>query len=140
MKRVLLLGTMLLTGNSPPAPAPIEVTVTGLRSDEGMVRVSVCPAALFLKTCPWSASAPARKGSVTVTVNGVPPGHYAVQAFHDANADNKLAQYWFGLPKEGIGFSNDAMPRMTMPRFSVAAFDHGAALQRIPVTVRYFLS
>lgn len=143
MRRLLAIAPLLLIGNAPlstTSSAPIEVSISGLRSAQGMVRVSVCPRALFLKDCPWSASAPARAGRVTVTVNGVPPGQYAVQAFHDADADNKLGANWIGLPREGVGFSNDAMAHLMRPRFAVAAFDHGAAPQRIAVTLRYFLN
>ena len=139
MKRWLLPATfILLTGNA-PANAPIEVDVTGIRSTAGLVRVSICPEDRFLKPCAWTASSPAHPGIVTLIVNNVPPGRYAVQAFHDANGDGQLAQNWFGLPREGIGFSNDAMAKLRRPRFSIAAFDHGAAPQRIAVTVRYFL-
>ena len=134
----MLIALVPLIGSA-PAGAPIEVSVSGLRSAQGMVRVSVCPKELFLKICPWSASAPAHAGEVTVVVNNVPPGHYAVQAFHDADNDDKLGQNWIGIPREGIGFSNDAMGRFTRPRFSIAAFDHGTARQRIAVTLRYLL-
>ncbi len=81
----------------------------------------------------------AHKGVVTVVVRGVPPGRYAVQAFHDANANGELDQGIFGIPKEGIGFSNDAMARLVRPKFAVAAFDHRAEPQRIAVTLHYFL-
>jgi len=123
----------------PAAGAPIEVTVSGVRSTQGMIRVMVCPKDTFMKACPWSISAPAHAGPMTLVVNNVPPGRYAVQAYHDADSDNKLAQNWIGIPREGIGFSNDAMSHLTVPRFSVAAFDHGTARQHIAVTVRYFL-
>lgn len=130
----------LLIGAAPPPPkGAIVVDVSGVRSDKGMIRVSVCPRAQFLGNCPWFASAPAQPGMVSVTVSDVPAGRYAVQAFHDADGDSKLARYWFGLPREGIGFSNDAMAHITYPRFKVAAFDHGEAAQHVPVTVRYFL-
>jgi uncharacterized protein (DUF2141 family) len=119
--------------------APIEVAVTDVRSDKGLVRVSVCPQANFMKDCPWTGSAPARKGAVAVTVRGVPPGHYAVQVFHDEDGDGKLGANFIGIPREGIGFSNDAMPRLMRPRFDRAAFDHGGDAQRVPVKVRYFL-
>ena len=130
---------LLLLTAAAPSGAPIEVSVSGVRSAQGLVRVMVCPKETFLKACPWSASAPAKVGQVTVVVNGVPPGHYAVQAYHDADSDDKLAQNWIGIPREGIGFSNDAMSHLMRPRFSVAGFDHGTARQHIPVTVRYFL-
>jgi uncharacterized protein (DUF2141 family) len=138
MRSSLLPALLLLVANS-SAVAPIEVSVSGIRSAEGMVRVSVCPERLFLKLCPYSASVPAHAGEVIVLVPNVPPGRYAVQAFHDADADNKLGSNWIGLPREGIGFSNDAMPRLLPPRFSAAAFDHGSTPQRVALKVRYFL-
>ncbi|HWI86406.1 MAG TPA: DUF2141 domain-containing protein [Sphingomonas sp.] len=138
MKRALILGLLLLAGNAGPG-APVEIIVSGTRSAQGMIRVSICPEQMFLKTCPWSASAPARTGQVAIMIEGVPPGRYAVQAFHDANGDGKLGTGWFGIPNEGIGFSNDAMAHLTRPRFSKAAFDHGGTAQHIAVTVRYFL-
>jgi len=120
-------------------PGEITVVVSGVRSDVGRVHVDICTEQTFLKPCPWSAEAPARKGAVNVVVRGVPPGRYAVQAYHDANGNGDLDQGIFGIPKEGLGFSNDAMPRLKKPKFAVAAFDHGATPQRIPVTLHYFL-
>lgn len=137
--RVLVpLGLLALSANGRPGGA-IEIDVSGVRSAAGMVRVSICPKALFLGDCPWTGSVPARAGSVAVTIEDVPPGRYAVQAFHDADGDGKLARNWLGLPRDGVGFSNDAMAHLTYPRFSVAGFDHGDTPQRVPVRLRYFL-
>ncbi|WP_442679159.1 DUF2141 domain-containing protein [Sphingomonas sp. ASY06-1R] len=130
---------LLLTAAAAPSEAPIEVDVSGVRSAQGLVRVMVCPKETFMKACPWSASTPAKVGQVTVVVHGVPPGHYAVQAYHDADSNDKLDQNWIGIPREGIGFSNDAMSHLTRPKFTVAAFDHGTVRQRIAVKIRYFL-
>jgi uncharacterized protein (DUF2141 family) len=122
-----------------PVDAPLEVRVTDIRSSKGFVRVTVCREADFLKSCRMGASAPATVGSVSVVVRGVPPGRYAVQAFHDENGDGKLSTSWFGIPRDGIGFSNDAMPRLMKPHFARAAFDHADEGQRVPVKLRYFL-
>jgi uncharacterized protein (DUF2141 family) len=135
----MLFAPFLIAAASPPPNGAITVDVSGVRSDKGQVRVSVCPREKFLGDCPWFASAPAHTGVVSVTVPDIPPGRYAVQAFHDADGDGKLARNWMGMPREGIGFSNDAMAHLTYPRFSVAGFDHTAAAQHIAVTVRYFL-
>lgn len=129
------------------APAPttaagnnlIEVTISGIRSDAGRVHVDVCPENTFLKACPYTAEVPAKRGSVTVVLRGVPPGRYAVQAFQDANANGAVDQGIFGIPKEGIGFSNDAMARLVRPKFTVAAFDHRGEPQHIAVLLRYHL-
>ena len=134
-----LLAAAVLSQEAPGAGGTIEVTVAGIRSDAGRIHVDVCPQTHFLPACPWTAEAPARKGMVTVLLRGVPAGRYAVQAFHDANSNGELDQGVFGIPKEGIGFSNDAMARLVRPKFAVAAFDHGADAQKIAVTLRYFL-
>ena len=140
MRIGLALLAPVLIGAAPlPPDGAIVVDVSGVRSDQGQVRVSVCPREKFLGDCPWFASAPAHKGDVSVTVPGVPPGRYAVQAFHDADGDGKLARNWIGIPREGVGFSNDAMAHLTYPRFSVAGFDHKSATQHVAVRVRYFL-
>jgi uncharacterized protein (DUF2141 family) len=132
-------GSVAAPAGAPVSGNDIEVVVTGIRSAQGLVHVDVCPEARFLNSCPYTAEVPAKAGVVTVVLRNVPPGRYAVQAFHDANANHDLDQNFIGIPKEGIGFSNDAMPRLMRPKFKVAAFDHGASPQRIPVTVRYFL-
>jgi uncharacterized protein (DUF2141 family) len=135
-----MLAAASLPGNAIAAgDNVIEVTVSGIRSDKGRVHVDVCPEARFLNSCPYTAEVPAKPGTVIVLVHGVPPGRYAVQAFHDANSNGQVDQGIFGIPKEGIGFSNDAMAKLQRPKFAVAAFDHGAVSQRIAVTVRYFL-
>ena len=130
-------AALLLLANDDAAP--IEVQVSGVRSDAGQIVVDVCPQATFLATCPWEVKVPARKGAVTVMVRGVPPGRYAVQAYHDANANGDLDRGLFGIPREGLGFSNDAMPRLMRPKFAIAAFDHARQPQRLAVAIRYFL-
>ena len=132
-------AALLLLGND-AGGAAIEVTLSGVRSAQGEVVVDICPEQTFLKACPYTGRAPAKAGVVTVTVRGVPPGRYAVQAWHDANDNGDLDRGLFGIPKEGIGFSNDAMRKLVKPKFQVAAFDHGGQAQRLAVTLRYFLS
>ena len=118
--------------------APIEIAVTGVRNAAGRVHVDICPQALFLKDCPWSGEAPARAGVTIVTIRNVPPGRYAAQGTHDENENGKVDRGLFGIPKEGVGFSNDAKIRMGPPRFGEAAFDHGPAPQHITFKFRYF--
>ena len=46
-------------------------------------------------------------GSVTYRYE-LPPGTYAIGIFHDANLNNRLDNYFFGVPREQYGFSNNA--------------------------------
>lgn len=52
----------------------------------------------------------------------LPPGSYAIGIFHDANLNNRLDNYFFGVPREQYGFSNNARGFMGPPSFDDAAF------------------
>ena len=121
----------------PPTTA-VEIVIQNVRNQRGRVHVELCRREEFLKDCPLSGSAPARAGTVTVRIANVPPGLYAAQAFHDENDNNKVDRGLFGIPKEGVGFSNDAKIKFGPPKFQEAAFDHGVVRQQISFSLRYF--
>ena len=136
----MLPAALLMTGAADrPAAAPIEVAVSGVRVPAGKVIVAVCPERQFLRECPYVGSAVARGTTVIVTVPDVPPGRYAVQAFADTDNNGRLDTTMIGVPKEGFGFSNNAMRRFLPPKFSTAAFDHGAQPQKLAIALRYML-
>ena len=119
--------------------ADVRVTVTGVRNDHGRVLVALCERADFLQpSCPWSGSAPAGVGTVTVVITGVPAGIYAAQAFHDEDNNGKLERSFLGLPREGLGFSRDAPMHFGPPRFDAASFPVTAAGASIRLSMRYY--
>jgi uncharacterized protein (DUF2141 family) len=119
--------------------APLSIQVNGVPSNKGTVRADVCTIDTFLRTtCPYSGVAPAVEGETTVIVEGLPPGVYAVQLFHDRNDSGHLARGVLGIPKESIGFSNDAPLGLHGPKFARASFTHGQDPQTITVTLRHF--
>lgn len=124
----------------PVATAPIEIAVTNVLNARGSIHVAVCPEKQFLDDgCTYSVAVPAHAGTTIVTVPSVPPGRYAAQAFHDENDNDKVDRGLFGIPKEGVGFSNDAKIRLGPPAFAEAVFVHDGVPQRIRFKLRYFL-
>jgi len=76
-------------------------------------------------------------GAVTqVVFADLPPGRYAVAAFHDADENGRLTLWPIGLPREAYGFSNDARGRFGPPTFEAAAFTLGAGGARQSLTLR----
>jgi uncharacterized protein (DUF2141 family) len=71
-----------------------------------------------------------------VEIAQVPPGEYAVQAFHDVTDAGRVHQNLLGIPREPIGFSNDAPVRLKGPRFEDAAFIVGQDVRRITLRLR----
>lgn len=117
----------------------LTIDVGNVRAAKGTVHVDICPEALFLKDdCPWSGKAPARIGVTRVTVAGLPAGRYAAQAFFDENGNGKVDQMLFGIPKEGVGFSNDAKITFSAPKFTAAAFTFDGRDHSIRLNLRYF--
>jgi uncharacterized protein (DUF2141 family) len=122
-----------------PAAGAVIVHVENVRSSEGRVRVELCTEGAFLtEGCVFGGSAPAQRGETDVTLVDVPPGVYAVQAFHDANDDHKVNRGVFGIPTEDIGFSREAPLGLHGPQFLKAAFNHAADEQVVTLHLRHF--
>ena len=140
MKFSILAGLLCCTGlASPVAAATLEIVVANLRPGKGEILVTVCPKELFLKeSCPYRGRAPARAAEVAVIVRDIPPGIYAVQAFQDEDGSGRIPRSFLGVPKVGIGFSNDAPFRFGPPSFADAAVQLTAAGGRIRLSLRYF--
>jgi len=142
MRRVLLalLGLPLLAAAGTDARGVLTIDVGNVRIAKGNVHVDVCPEAQFLKdNCPWAANVRARLGDTRVTVANLPAGRYAVQAFLDENGNGEVDRALFGIPKEGVGFSNDAKIRLGPPKFAEAVFAFDGNARTIRLNLRYFM-
>ena len=122
---------------SPVKTGHISVTVTELRSSDGVVRACMTPDPAKFPKCRGvegarSTIVPA-SDTVRLVFEGVPPGRYAIALLHDENNNGKADRALMMMPKEGFGFSRDAKVRMGPPDFDDAAFqyDGGAANQSI---------
>jgi uncharacterized protein (DUF2141 family) len=69
-------------------------------------------------------------------VRDLPDGTYAVQGFHDENRNGKVDRGLFGIPKEGIAFSNDAPIHFGPPSWKDARIVVAGA-QTIRMKMRY---
>lgn len=136
--RALLCALGLLLGSSQLHAADLTVNLSGLRSQQGQIRIAVVasPAQLDSTQPPVQAQTKPITGSAPSFVfQDLPPGRYAVMVNHDENANGKLDTNLIGMPVEGYGFSNN--PRaMRKPTFDEAAFDLPAGGKRISIELR----
>jgi uncharacterized protein (DUF2141 family) len=136
-RTALLLGGVVLFAAQSARAGDVEVDVTGVGQARGHVRVAICTEDTFLKqSCPYEGSAQATPGVTVVRVGGVPPGVYAAQVFHDDTDAGVIHQNLLGVPREAVGFSNDAPLHLSGPRFSEAAFQVRAGAARITLKLR----
>ena len=118
----------------------LTVVVAGLRSGDGHIRVALWndPETFATEdTALAEASQAARPGEVGFTFQGLPPGRYAVVAYHDENGNGAFDQTWIGLPDEGLGFSNGAWIGFGAPSFEEAAVEITQMQRVIVVDLRY---
>jgi uncharacterized protein (DUF2141 family) len=76
-------------------------------------------------------------GRATCDFAGVVPGTYAVSVTHDENSDGKLDRTFIGIPREGVGASNNARGSIGPPHFDAAAFHVDQSPVELAVTVTY---
>ncbi len=134
---------MLAFANAAAAPpnaytSAVEVRVSNVRDARGRIHVELCPQPLFLGDCTLVSETPAHAGTTTVTVINVPPGVYAAQVYHDENMNGKVDRGLFGIPREGVGFSNDAKLYRKGPHFDEAQFRVARPVERIALRLRHF--
>ena len=108
---------------------PAETSVVEITFDVG-AEDGVIMAALFDSQSAYDGGgAPVRSAMVNVAggervarFEGLPPGDYALRAFHDVNGDGEMNANPFGMPTEPFGFSNNAVGNMGPASWDRARF------------------
>ena len=137
MNRFLILLTApLLIGAG--GTASLDVNVTGLRNTHGKLITCIWKDRTGFPTCQRSPTAIKQTSAITGTAmhvrfSGIEPGTYAVSVHHDEDGDGKLKTNFIGMPKEGVGISNN--PR-GMPSFGGSMIQIGTG-SAISITMRY---
>ena len=111
----------------PPCTGPASATrllvrVEGVKSSRGLVAVTlyVDERRKFLakRGSLYVGRVPARQGRTEVCIHVPRPGTYALDVYHDADADRGFDRTSLGLPAEGFGFSNNPPTFLGMPNFA----------------------
>jgi uncharacterized protein (DUF2141 family) len=111
------------------ASASLTLRFIGLKSSQGAVMVALYSdqaayesSAAGSDTATRTAKLEIKDGTALTTLGGLPPGQYAIKAFHDLNGDAKLNTNLFGIPTEPVAFSNDAPVHMRAPSWQETVF------------------
>lgn len=138
---VLFSGVPALGQAGQANSASLEVSVTGIKKPEGVIRLALCPAGAKFPDCGERAvrteSLRIEGGQARITLTGLAPGSYAVSVFHDANSNGELDTF-AGIPREGYGFSNNPAFQPRAPRFSECAISVAGA-DVANIRMRYLL-
>jgi uncharacterized protein (DUF2141 family) len=122
----------------------IKIIVVGLRSNDGEVDCALFNSADGFpddgsKAIKKIRSKIENRQAVCVFTD-VAPGDYAVSEFHDENGNGKLDRNFIGMPKEGVGASNDAAGHMGPPKFDAARFKFNGGFAVMTIHTKYLIA
>ncbi len=110
----------------PAAAVPLQVTVENVRNDQGQLAVCVFSGSRSFPDCAAgeriaTALRPAQPGAMRFEFD-LPPATMAVAVVHDENGNGTLDTNFIGIPREGVGVSNNPAPRRGPPTYAESAF------------------
>lgn len=103
----------------------LSIRMSGFRSADGQVLIAVYRGEDGFPSEPgkaWKSVVTRVSGDRASVDIAAPPGEYAFAIVHDENGNNQMDTNWIGMPKEGLGTSNNAKGRMGPPKYRDAKF------------------
>jgi uncharacterized protein (DUF2141 family) len=141
---IALIGAATLLIGAAPADLTqkLSIGVEGLRNTHGMLQICLTRMPDHFPDCTGDPdkrhySIPATEAA-RISLADLPPGSYALAIIHDENSNKKLDTF-VGIPREGVGFSENPPIRFGAPSFRASRFTvEGAAVWQ-DVKIKYFL-
>lgn len=153
MTRKIILAFAAMWLMALPAQAgDLNVTIIGIHSEAGAVMIGVYDSAeqfekavnnaahiglLSDKGCLIGVTLRARRLSQGIGFLTLPPGRYAIIAYHDENDNGLLDKSTLSIPLEGYGFSNNARGFFSAPSFDAAAVTVGEGNTNTSIALTY---
>jgi uncharacterized protein (DUF2141 family) len=138
---IVLCCLLALQAGSSDANNTIHVIIDGLHSDKGQVICSLYSSAEGFPKDDKKAIAHA-KSLITnrhgdCAFAGIQPATYAISVFHDENSNGKLDTNSLGIPREGVGASNNARGHFGPPSFHDASFVYTGGNMDLKIVIAY---
>lgn len=117
---LLLMASTGLMAFANPKGHELTIEINNLKNDKGKIVISFMDGNNQLIQ---GISAKIIGKKCIIKIPNLPAGKYAFKYFHDENNNKTLDTYWFGAPKEGYGFSNNAKGTFGPPDFEDTTFE-----------------
>jgi uncharacterized protein (DUF2141 family) len=118
---------LVLVGTEGITQSTVKVSLSGLNKATGQILFSLYESADGFPDQPKKAfqigSVPVHSRYLTISIESLPPGKYALAIIHDENGNGRLDKNKLGIPIEPVGFSNNVMGAFGPPKFQRAQFN-----------------
>lgn len=122
--------------------ATVTVDVSGFENTDGTFSIAIFKEGNGFPrdhTQAWQRKlVKASNGKVDVQFTGTPQGEYAIAVFHDENNSGKVETNFIGMPKEGVGISNNIIHQVPPPPSFKRALFKVTGDTSIDIKLRYF--
>ncbi len=126
MKLIPFLVSLLLCASNASAATDLMLTVfvEGAEPNTGQIIATLFDSEQSYMKEPTAERTKAvdPNGQATIAFEDLSSGEYAVSVVYDENSNGKLDTGFLGIPKEKIGFSNNAKPRLGPAPYEKASF------------------
>ena len=121
----------------------ITINMTGFENNTGQVLVAVFASETGFpedtdEVYAYTFVNVISNNQASTRIQNLPYGSYAVAVIHDENRNFDLDKRAFGIPTEGIGFSNNVRGRFGPPDFEDAAVNLNRAQLSISIEMYYY--
>jgi uncharacterized protein (DUF2141 family) len=120
----------------------IDLTITNIRNNKGNIIISIYKSEndfekrTFYKKI-YISKTKLKNGTLKYKFN-LPPHIYGIAIVDDENCNKKIDGNFFGIPKEGFGFSNYYHTSLSMPKFPSFKFElKNNTILKVNIKVRY---
>lgn len=119
----------------------IHVGIDGFRTDKGQALCALYSSADGFPKDDRKAMAHS-KSLITnrhadCEFSGIEPGTYAIAVFHDENSNGRPDTNILGIPREGVGASNNAKSHFGPPKFPDAAVIYSGGRMDLKIVIAY---
>jgi uncharacterized protein (DUF2141 family) len=140
-KFFLVLSLLFITNMAFAQQSSLAITVSGITHDSGSIVVAVFDSAdNWLSTDADTAAfadasqAVSGEAQVSLLIEDIATGSYALSIFHDVNANGELDTNFIGYPQEPFGFSAP-MGAFGPPNFYKASIEVGPGFNEITIAL-----
>lgn len=123
-----------------PDKGTIHLEIQNIKASKGSIKVAIFGAEEdFLvdeKALQGHSVVTTNSDKLTIELDALPFGTYAIAIYQDINDNNKLDTNLFGVPKEPYGFSNNAKSKWGPPDYQIAKFELNQKVLKINAAVK----
>jgi uncharacterized protein (DUF2141 family) len=139
---VLVFANLSAIAFAQPSCPGIHVNIANIKNSTGQIACGIFESpegfpAKFLGSAKAITIRKIQNTKAQCIFSDIPPGTYAIAVIHDENMNGELDTNWFGVPREGYGFSNTTIDEFGAPAFSAASFPYDGENLNLTIRLSY---